>query len=127
MEKKQPSKALEDLARDSGVYPVDAFHFVREGLQFTVERVHGKTGGDPQHISGRDLCWGLRDLAVRRWGLLAPTVLSSWNIRTTTDFGHVVFAMVKAGWMAKTQKDTLDDFREIYNFGTAFRAEISVS
>ena len=82
----QPMVSLEELARNTGKYPVDAFNFVREGLQFTVERLHGE---QQRHISGKDLCWGLRDYALEQWGLLAGTVLRNWGITDTQDFGRL--------------------------------------
>ena len=121
MESDGPTKSLEELAQETGKYPVEAFQFVREGLQFTVERVHGKDCcGEPRHICGKDLCWGLRDLSLKRWGLMAPAVLRSWEITKTEDFGAVVFSMVSAGWMAKTDQDRPEDFIGVYDFREAF-------
>ena len=37
----QPAKTLQDLVKHVGRYPEDAFLFVREGLSFASERVHG--------------------------------------------------------------------------------------
>jgi len=119
------SDVVNNLARTSGKYPVEAFHFVRQGLQFTIEHVHGQDVSEPQHITGKDLCWGLRDFAINRWGLLAPTVLKNWNITRTEDFGQLVFAMVESGVMAKNDNDKLDDFNSVYDFKSAFDAKIS--
>jgi uncharacterized repeat protein (TIGR04138 family) len=53
----------------AGPYPVEAFNFVREGLSYTAHHVHG----DPEsmceldrHVSGQQLCIGLRDYAIER-------------------------------------------------------------
>lgn len=118
-------KSLEDLARENGRYPVDAFNFVREGLKFTVQKLHQANQID-QHITGRDLCMGLRDLAIKRWGLLASLVLKHWNIHCTMDFGKIVFAMVDAGWMAKREEDRAEDFLDVYDFRTAFNQELTL-
>ena len=115
-----PTKSLEELAQETGKYPAEAFRFVREGLQFTVERLHGKECCEPCHIRGSDLCWGLRDLAIKRWGLMASAVLRSWEITKTEDFGEVVFSMVSAGWMAKSDQDSPADFVAVYDFHEAF-------
>jgi uncharacterized repeat protein (TIGR04138 family) len=37
----QPAKTLQDLVKHVGRYPEDAFMFVREGLSFAAERIHG--------------------------------------------------------------------------------------
>ena len=73
-----------------------------------------------RHITGQQLCLGLRDFAIDRYGMLAPAVLGHWNIRRTEDFGRIVFAMVQHGLLSKTSDDTLEDFRSIYDFKEAF-------
>jgi uncharacterized repeat protein (TIGR04138 family) len=113
----------DDVLRAAGAYPMDAVNFVREGLSFTVRKVHR----DPEsmaeldrHVSGQQLCIGLRDFAIRQFGLLAPSVLRHWNIHRTDDFGRIVFAMIECGVMSKTADDTIEDFRGVYDFGEAF-------
>lgn len=104
-------------------YPLDAFIFVHNGLDFTVQQLHGKkqegTDSGSRHVTGRDLCIGLRDFAIKQYGLMARPVLSKWNIHKTTDFGHIVFALIDAGLMLKTADDSLEDFDSIYDFSEA--------
>lgn len=117
-----------DAVRETaGGYPREALDFVREGLAYTVARIHE----NPQlmseldrHVSGQQLCLGLRDLALERWGMMASTVLVSWNLRRTDDFGRIVFAMIDHGVMSKTPQDTLADFRAVYDFDEAFSPSI---
>ena len=66
------------------------------------------------------MCWGLRDLAVERWGLLAKTVLRQWKVKRTEDFGRIVFALIDEGRLRKQADDTIDDFRNVYDFDEAF-------
>ncbi|MBC8097592.1 MAG: hypothetical protein H7Y43_17455, partial [Akkermansiaceae bacterium] len=54
-------------------------------------------------------------------GPMAITVLEEWGIRTCQDFGEIVFNMVEVGLLAKTEKDTRDDFQGGYAFEDAFR------
>lgn len=114
-------------------YPLDAFLFVQRGLDYTVCRTHGKMdlleeqshdSEEPssRHVSGQDLCRGLRDFAINEYGLLARTVLRRWNINTCRDFGEIVFAMVEGGLMHKTDNDTLRDFSDVFDFSTAFES-----
>ena len=119
-----PAKTLDDVVVELDCYPLDALLFVQQGLSYTVEKVHGNLT-DPNashHISGQELCQGLRDFALMRWGLLARTVLKRWNVNSTLDFGRMVFAMVDNGFMSKTERDSIDDFRAVYDFKTAFEA-----
>ena len=116
-------KAIMDSA---GPYPIEAFNFVREGLSYTAQGVHGDPESLPEmdrHIGGQQLCLGLRDFAIEKYGMMAPVVLAYWNVRRTDDFGRVVFAMIDHGLMSKTDEDQLDDFRAVYDFDEAFSRE----
>lgn len=73
-----------------------------------------------RHITGRDLCWGLRDFALKRWGMLARVVLESWNIKSTADFGRIVFGFIDLDMMRKQPDDRVEDFEEIFDFREAF-------
>ncbi|XAL99016.1 hypothetical protein OT109_15700 [Phycisphaeraceae bacterium D3-23] len=119
-------------------YPLDAFLFIQRGLDFTVRRMHGDT--DPleesfeedaeqssRHVSGQDLCRGLRDFAIHEYGLLARTVLGRWHITSCRDFGEIVFAMVEGGLMHKTDDDTIRDFLNVFDFTTAFSPGLMLS
>ena len=121
-------KALKDKG---GPFPLQAYNFVREGLAHTVKMVHGETtlshaDDESRHVSGQQLCMGLRDYAIKQYGRLAKTVLASWSIRETTDFGRIVFAMIEVGMMRKTEEDTLDDFQAVFDFDEAF-GDLSIS
>jgi uncharacterized repeat protein (TIGR04138 family) len=127
MPPKGPTKSLQEVVDAIGVYPEDAYVFVQSGLNFTVERVHKNTEPDASHhVGGRELCEGLRELALKQWGMLARTVLSRWNITSTMDFGRIVFAMVQHEMLQKTDEDTIEDFRQVYDFRTAFESDYRI-
>jgi uncharacterized repeat protein (TIGR04138 family) len=110
------------LAAKAGPYPPEAYHFVRDGLGRTMELVHGQPGapeGD-RHVSGQQLCMGLREYAIERYGMMACSVLLSWHVERTDDFGRIVFAMIDAGLLSKTSRDSLEDFRGVFDFHEAF-------
>lgn len=110
----------------AGPYPIEAFDFVREGLTYTVQQLQEddpEMSSGERHITGQELCLGLRDFAIDRYGLLAPNVLENWNILRTDDFGRIVFAMIDAGLMTKNDQDSPEDFRSVYNFSEAFSRE----
>ena len=124
-EPKPPEKPLQQIVEEVGLYPVEAFEFVQQGLSYTVQKLHGDVKGEKEekvsrHVTGRDLCEGLREFALMNWGLLARTVLGRWNVRMTIDFGRIVFALVDNGYMQKTPDDTLEDFRDVFDFKVAF-------
>ncbi len=105
-------------------YHQDAYRFVFESLQYTQEKLRRPQPRNPDdenaHITGQELCEGIRDLAVKRFGLLARTVFEHWGIRSTSDFGRIVFELIERGEMRKTDRDTLADFSDIYEFDEAF-------
>lgn len=114
---------IADVLQRAGGYSPDCYSFIRDGLAHTVEMVHGDESAsdeESRHVSGTQLCLGLRDYGVQQYGLLARDVLNRWGIHETMDFGKIVFAMVEAGLMRKTDEDTLDDFRGVYAFDEAF-------
>ncbi len=105
---------LPELFRKQSI-PSWVLEFIKElgGLEVIVE-------GVDLHVGGDDLCWGLRDLAVEEWGLLAPAVLRRWGISTTKDFGRMVFSLVERGELQKQPQDDLADFQDVYDFDDAF-------
>ena len=116
-------------------YSLGAILFVQRGLDFTVRRIHGEMAmeqiGDLQktakrHITGRQLCAGLRDFAIEQYGLLALAVLRRWNIQSCEDFGRIVFAMIDSKLMKKTDEDSIEDFINVYNFEDAFSPKLTL-
>lgn len=112
----------------AGPYPLAAFEFVREGLGYTSQRLHGQVASiehtsrtdRKRHVNGQQLCLGLRDFAIQQYGLLAPVVLENWHVRRTDDFGRIVYAMIDAGMMSRNDDDSFEDFRCVYDFDEAF-------
>lgn len=123
MAQKQIEIDWKRMVEQAGPYPLEAFNFVREGLTYTSQAVHEDPDALPEeerHLTGQQLCLGLRDFAIEKYGMMAPTVLEHWNVRRTDDFGRIVFAMIDAGLMSKTDDDTLEDFRGVFDFDEAF-------
>lgn len=108
-------------------YPLDAYHFVRRGLDYTVHRAHPqpeKLTEQERHVSGQDLSIGLRDFALQQYGHMAATVLRRWRITRTEDFGNIVFAMVEAGLMQATEQDSIRDFDCVFDLEESLTASI---
>ena len=110
-------KALEEIAREDGRYSLTVVKFVYEGLSFTIKKV----AGEPSHITGQSLCEGLRRLAVEKWGRLAVLVLNTGGVKTTRDFGEIVYLLIKHKWMSAQPTDSIDDFNDIYDFKTVLK------
>ena len=115
-----------ELERATLPYPEEAYDFVREGLGYTecrLEEESRQLPNQPRHMKGQELCLGLRDFAIERWGIMAPAVLRYWQIQRTEDFGRIVFVLVNEGTLSKTEDDSLADFRGVYDLLEAFNAD----
>jgi uncharacterized repeat protein (TIGR04138 family) len=124
-------KSLQEIVDEVNRYPIEAFLFLQQALGYAVNLVHAELSEVPdanvsRHITGQQLCEGLRAYALAQWGMLARVVLARWGITSTLDFGRIVFALVDAGHMAKTDTDTIEDFRDVYDFQTAFDSSYQI-
>jgi len=109
---------VETLAKADGRYRKEAYFFVFEALQYTVKSL-GLTG-ERRHVTGQQLLHGISEYALDQFGPMTKTVFEHWGLRTTRDFGEIVFALVEAGMMGKTDEDSIDDFVDVYSFDTEF-------
>jgi len=107
----------EVVARD-GRYHINAYRFVYEALDYTVKQLDKK-----RHISGRELLEGIKNLALEQFGCLACMVLGIWGVSKTADFGNIVFNLVEADLMSRSEDDTREDFDGVYDFREVFRID----
>ena len=106
-------------------YHQDAYQFVFQALRYTQQELRriretADTDDEDTHISGQELLEGIRQMALEQFGLMTRTVFKNWGIRSTEDFGRIVFEMVERGEMRKTDRDQLSDFFELYDFDDVF-------
>jgi uncharacterized repeat protein (TIGR04138 family) len=113
-------EVLEKILEKDPRYHRDAYHFIREALDFTQHSVSKENHGQVRHVSGQELLVGIREFALQQFGPMAKTVLNEWGIQKSDDFGELVFNMIENGLLAKNQKDSRDHFRNGYDFTDAF-------
>jgi uncharacterized repeat protein (TIGR04138 family) len=114
-------EAVEQILAKDSRYTRDAYLFVREALDYTQRIVGKETRGAIRHVSGQELLDGIRRFALNQFGPMVVTVFEEWGVHNCRDFGEIVFNMVESSLLAKTEKDTRDDFQNGYNFTEAFR------
>ena len=124
---------LEELVRRDPRYAYEAYEFVFLALEHT-QKLLGRLPppDDPReteerHVSGPQLLEGIRDFALQEFGLMARTVFRLWGINRTDDFGELVFNLVEAGLMSKTNQDERRDFHDVYDLDRAlgdYRIEV---
>ena len=51
---------------------------------------------------------------------MSKAVLNEWGIRTTDDFGQIVFNLVSASVLGKNETDSPSDFKNVFSFDDAF-------
>lgn len=106
---------LARITREHGEFDAEAYRFVFEALDHLLRKIRKR-----RHVSGAELADACRELALDRFGLLARTVLNQWGVHRTSDFGKIVFHLVQAGLMSKTEQDKQSDFENVYDFEQAF-------
>ena len=139
-----PSRAIAELLDKDRRYKYDAYVFVFEALSYaqSVLGMGAETASEPteldserdqqpegpqRHVTGQDLCQAVRQLALRQYGYMAKTVLNSWGIQKTDDFGEIVFNLIRAGQMRKTPSDARVDFSNVYDFETALKQGFKIA
>ena len=138
----QPHPILQ-LLRDDPRYKIDAYQFVRDALSYAQD-VLEMGGSQPTdltqdeledetqprveaHLTGQQLCVAIRQYALEQYGLMAKTVLNSWGIHSTSDFGEIVYNLIEIGLMKKSKHDRREDFDGVYEFETALREEFQIT
>lgn len=107
-------------------YAPAAYEFVDAALRFTQKKfgkhvvARNEPPPDDAHISGQQLLEGIRDLALREFGMLTPLVFRHWGIQCTEDFGRIVWEQIEQGRMRKTDRDQFTDFSAGYDFEDVF-------
>ncbi|MGE4357129.1 MAG: Minf_1886 family protein [Candidatus Omnitrophota bacterium] len=105
------------LAKDPR-YKISAYEFLFQALFYTQRKLNRRG-----HVTGKELLEGIKEYAVEQFGFLAQTVLEEWGVRRTEDFGEIVFNLVEVGLLKKTEEDSIEDFKGVYNFEEAFKEE----
>ena len=113
-------EALDKILAANPRYARDAYHFLRESLDFTQKLISKENKGKVRHVTGQELLDGIRQHALQQFGPMTVTVFAEWGVTNCKDFGEMVFNMVESSLLAKTEKDSRDDFQAGYDFSDAF-------
>lgn len=119
-------------------YKLEAYQFVRAGLKYAQDEL-GLGSDEPsaedapappgkvRHVTGQDLSHALRQFAHQQYGYMARLVLASWGITTTSDFGEIVYNLIKIGEMTKSAHDRREDFDDVFDFQQALEQEFEIT
>jgi uncharacterized repeat protein (TIGR04138 family) len=145
---RSPAAELVPLAKllaEDPRYKIEAYQFVGAGLEYAQDVLGlgrpepprkqrgrpAKRGGASKHrpirhVSGPELCWALKQLAHRQYGFMAKLVLGSWGIHSTSDFGAIVYNLIRIGKMSKSDHDRREDFDNVYDFEQALVRDYAI-
>jgi uncharacterized repeat protein (TIGR04138 family) len=125
------------LLRDDPRYRVEAYQFVRDALTYAHEvmdlgepaeqEAASEEESPKRHLTGQQLCEAIRCYALEQYGLMAKTVLNSWGIQRTSDFGEIVYNLIDIGLMKKSRTDRREDFDGVYDFDAALCQEFQIT
>ncbi len=62
----------------------------------------------------------MRQYAMQIFGPLAAQVWRSWGVHRTIDWGRIVFLLVEQNLLNRQETDTIEDFRDGFDFEEAF-------
>jgi uncharacterized repeat protein (TIGR04138 family) len=108
-------ETIENFIEKDDRYPLRAYFFILEALEYTLSRLPRR-----RHLTGQELCEGIREYGTARFGLLVAFVFECWGISCTRDFGELVFNLIEMELLSKTSRDTIEDFEQVYDFRDAF-------
>ena len=114
------AEALESVVGSDPRYQRDGYIFLRDALDFTTKQQKKIKGVSVRHVTGPELLDGVRHYALKEFGPMVMTVFDSWGIHSSEDIGHMVFNLIGAGIFGKTEQDSIEDFKDVYDFEEAF-------
>lgn len=130
--------SMVELLRQDRRFKLEAYAFVFEALRYghealgmgsgppaesTLPRRVGRAASEEsaeetcqRHLTGQELCEAIRQYALEQYGYMAKTVLNSWGVTCTGDFGEIVFNLIRVGQMRKTEHDRREHFDDVFDF-----------
>jgi len=114
------AEALDSIVSSDRRYHRDAYVFLRDALDYTTKQQKKSKGAAVRHVAGPELLEGVRLYALKEFGPMALTVFWYWGISCCEDVGNMVFNLIGAGIFGKTEQDSIDDFKAVYDFDDAF-------
>lgn len=129
------------LLRTDPRYTIEAYQFVREALSYAQDVLgmgcESTPDADPEseigeqraerHLTGQQLCEAIRQYALDQYGYMAKVVLNRWGLKSTGDFGEIVYNLIEVGLMKKSDEDRRQDFDDLYDFDEAFQQKYEIT
>lgn len=114
------AEALDSIVSSDPRYQRDAYVFLRDALDFTTKQQKKIKGSSVRHVAGPELLEGVRQYALKEFGPMVITVFNAWGIHCCEDIGNMVFNLITAGIFGKTEEDSIEDFKDVFDFNEVF-------
>ena len=113
-------EAVEKICHEDKRYHSEAYGFLRDALESTMKRRKKTRKESGSHVGAGELLDGFRLHALEEFGPMSLMVLNYWGLRASEDVGNMVFNLVNAQVFGKTDEDTIESFREVFDFTEVF-------
>jgi len=113
-------EAVDKICREDTRYQAEAYNFLRDSLEVTMKRRKKTRKESGSHVGAEELLDGFRLHALDEFGPMSLMVLDYWGLRATEDVGNMVFNLVNAQVFGKTDEDTIESFRDVFDFAEVF-------
>ena len=135
-------RKIAEIAKKDGRYHFESYIFIQQGLVYAqfelgmgLPRPFGLEDDDEElaepppeaHLTGQQLCEAIRLYALDMYGLMAKVVLNNWGVKTTGDFGNIVYNLIEIGEMTQSEADRREDFADVYDFEQAFEQDYEIT
>ena len=118
MDDQKITQTLTKITEADPRFSREAYEFIGHVVRMTIEKL--AASGENRHLTGMELLDNIRELALEEFGPMAGEVLNYWGLRNTMDIGYVVFNMVENQLLSRSENDSIEDFRDVFDFQTAF-------
>ena len=112
--------ALDIIVAKDPRYDHEAYVFLRDALDFTIKQLKKNKEDISRHVSPPQLLDGVRQFAIKEFGPMVTTVFLYWGVRNSGDIGEMVFNLIRIGIFGKAETDTIEQFRNYYDFEEVF-------
>jgi uncharacterized repeat protein (TIGR04138 family) len=126
-------KKLMPVVQRDPRYAYEAYEFIFQALEHT-HKMLGRSppdeSTDPEdvryHVTVRQWVEGICAYARQEFGLMARVVFRMWGIRSTDDFGEIVFNLIDAGLMSRTPDESRADFHALFDLDEVLEQDFRI-
>jgi len=111
---------INQICTEDKRFSVNSYFFILDALHVTAKKIKKSDPKHSHHLSGAELSEGIKDYALKRFGCMSYTVMDLWGLNKTADFGSIVYNLINVGLLGKSGDDSIDDFKDIFDFENAF-------